>query len=585
MFLFSLLLFLPLLRTSTTSELYFTQLTTKGQIMDFFYHSPNDNMYGWIAVAYCAEEKKFAIKDRCKHESMDTINQRVDRDKYQFTDKGLFIELDPVSFNDHYQELNGSNYNKRKNIIGLPVAHGPNGNGQLVNLTAIYPPIPLNEINLDPNRPTKNLALMFGERARGRNRPDASYTTDQLKAMSAMWKLYPDAWVVFDAAFLAGMSTSPDVKNLFLHGKAIVYQAEGQPIPHFLTLKRVLVNFFLNMEVKIMLPGDTLHRIQSFVPNIAWGLWPANLNRNTFYDFREFVRHIRSVAAEPKFMLMELQVKACSREKGERVLSVLVHCEYHVDLQLRHMLESVDPDTIALVRPSKIEFLEHAHLEGTVTKAFVLTLLARGPNYERQMELDPISRISQARRVNFVLGLHEKMGKEKAYHTGHVAQLAEMMEAKQFEGTDLGVRLRIDFLCNVQDVKKTFAELISLERWKWLFLHDGRSFSADKVGNLTRDQLMQLKKNIRLLDRETFLVVDHFVRQMLYVDEEINKTMEPPPHSPEMTEQPITPFTTKPGGVHFPTVSEKAVRNPPVRTVGLLVMGLLAWGLGLDVVR
>lgn len=550
----SLLLLISTIRLSS-AKLYDQRLTSKKHILDFFYHSSQEAQYGWITVFYKESNKSFVIDSRNEFHSLDTVNQRVDRDKYQSYNKGLFIEFDPQSFNDYHAYVPRDVYRKKKNIIALPVANGPNSDHALVNITQIFPPN--NNRTQDHNRP--NIALLFREFAPKVTSDDTAYTIEQFEEMSRFWAQYPEAYIVFDASFFSEMETPPEIERFFPYGRAIIYQAPNQPLPTHMKLKKNFVSLYVHMEVMILIPGDFQLRAESFIPNVAWSMWPVNLDSNTFSNFRFFLSHIRMASQDRRLMLIEVAVRKCKLEKSGRIIYTVYPTCTSQPLELRHLLQSLDYESIVLCKLIDSEGVGPLNPIGSVLRPFVLVEMVNGPNCHGE-PVQTSEGLLGRDRLYFVVSLCEMRGTEVSYTKEHIEELVKMMESISLKETKLGVRLRMDFLAAVklEEQQSVLGPLKAHYRFSWLFVHDGRSFSRDQVGSLTWPEIIVLKQHIRWLAKETYLTVPVHVRSMLSIDPEIHPTDPPRTTRALYTEKTTRGIRVRGRGMSFPTVKLKA---------------------------
>lgn len=540
---------LSLIKLQSAQLLYSVELENKGQILDFFFDTPTETEHAWVRIRYCYPPGWFATIKSCKTDdqlSLDALIQRVDPDEQLVILKGYVLEFLPDDFALHIQSLKDINFKLHKNKVALAVLNGPNGDNTTININSVY----------SPTEDLKNVGLMFRE-APG---TETAYTEKHLEAMSTLWQSYKGAHIILEASLLANMDASPDVEKLFPEVRLIVYQFHNSSMPHYLSLKKALLNFYLKgANVDIMTPGNNRDRIRSYVPNVAWDFTYYKLYNQCFSDYVDFIDYLTKQSGDYSIRLLEVQARTCRPPGQIHFITVLSHCFNTPDLELRQFTLSTDPSTVAIIRLRKVEEIDIARLNGLPRRPFILVFLVRGPNYAKNMELDPIDNIGEVNKVNYVVGIQEQKGVEIAYTSKHLDGIREIFMKKKFKKADMAIRLRIDFLANTVDPTNTLKILTGLPTFKWLILHDGRSFSNDKAGNLTVDELRKLKDNIRFLDRETYLIVNSYVRQMIYLDEDTNQS-EIPNLTTEQTDRTVRPKITQTGD-YFPTIAFSGVER------------------------
>lgn len=486
----------------------------EGRLLDSYiginnYYQYSGARFAFVQLQFCNVSSDPKACYRVRHEgqkcasslTFDILLQR------QTALKSLFVEYDKEVAENIDALFTELLYAKREgNIYGARFVKGPGGEG-------LVKPKPLFDKDLKAF-----WALMFNEKPGD----TTGYTKEHLEAMQKTYvemqeaSKRPNGYIVLDAYYLSLMEEPLDVIELKLEeANIIIYQLPGNPLPEPEKLKtNVIKRQMLKLPAvfRMFLPMDYIERVESFIPNVNWMIKPyikqGRLARTYYASFMT-----------QSNQLIELTAFTC--ESNPEYYSPDQHCE-HLFL-INHFWDMFTGFLVPLIDINIHQTMAGYDYANTINPVFSLLIVANGPNPNKYLKLKNVQTITKKTRAVFVLGFNERSGSRNAYNKDDFTALVAIMQHPNLESNNLGVRLRIDFLA--QEENATYLEpLMELQRFKFLFMHDGMGINRNTNSTpieLNDKEVQILKRNLRIIGRETYIMATPDVRQQLQIDESI----------------------------------------------------------------
>lgn len=376
--------------------------------------------------------------------------------------------------------------------------------------------------------------MMFNEGPGSQN----GYTEENLKEMKRYVNQYTDAnrkvYVVYDAYYLTITSRNVSIESFNMQTPAIVYNIPRQRAPDPHKLKDMVRKLRNRMHVDLFLDYEMTLRMYSYVPTVSWIHIPHERQRSfeTREDLHNFLHSPRQ--------LIELRVRMC----GEKEDSVLLQCRAKVNVPVGLVLQQLDHQKVVLLDFDDLTYMNTLLYGDYPGQTNILLVLTDGPNAEnvnphrdksgveadgkknvtgkgdrrkRRLEITP------QQNVNYVLGFKEAEGRYAYYERGQVDKLMARVP-KELAESQLGVRLQMRIIARMNELamRQAFESLFADKRIHWLFLFIGdpgkKIHKPTKWKELTEEQMMQLRENIKMFDVETYLFAEDAERTRIYED-------------------------------------------------------------------